>query len=96
MGGNERVIPQAQAGLAQLWKIPEVGDRSAEVEPQAQADEETESAAEVALTLPTAERIREIEDQAYQAGFERGREAGYEEGLTTGREMGYKDGEAKG
>lgn len=96
MGGNERVIPQAQAGLAQLWKIPEVGDPSAEPEPEAQAGAETESTEEVELTLPTAERIREIEDQAYQAGFERGREAGYDEGLNTGREMGYKDGEAKG
>lgn len=94
MGGNERVIPQAQAGQAQLWKIPEVGDPPPAPEPEAQVDEETD--ADAGLMLPTAERIREIEDQAYQAGFERGREAGYEEGLSTGREMGYKDGEAKG
>lgn len=96
MGNNERVIPQEQAGLAQLWKVPDVGTTPPKAQPEPDSEDEAAADETPERSLPSAEEIREIEARAHQEGFDRGREAGYQEGLKMGREAGYQDGETKG
>ncbi|WP_167349221.1 FliH/SctL family protein [Gilliamella intestini] len=67
-----------------------------EIEPKPESEFNTESS-ELVVTQQTLEQLKqEIETQAYQEGFNLGREAGFDEGKKVGYEQGFLLGQQEG
>lgn len=82
---SSRVIPKEQLTAYQRWELLglEEGGSAAQVRPQ--------SVEEVAVSLPTAEELEQMHQQAAQEGFKTGHEEGYKAGYEMGRKAGEAD-----
>lgn len=69
------IIPKEQRSAYQRWEMDTL--------------DETHGAASSQVTLPTAEAIEQIQQQAHQEGYHEG----YQEGIRQGREQGYGEGQ---
>lgn len=68
------IIPKERQSAYQRWELDTLNEGA--------------GAAVAAVTLPTAEAIEQIQQQARQEGYQEG----YQEGLMQGREQGYREG----
>ncbi|SEQ18242.1 flagellar assembly protein FliH [Ectothiorhodospira magna] len=96
----ERIITSEQGQGAQRWEVPDVhgplADCELVTETKAPKTDEDGAGEDTPTSLPTAERILEIERQAYEEGLRLGREAGHAQGLEEGRQEGLARGQAEG
>ncbi|NUF27920.1 flagellar assembly protein FliH [Gilliamella bombicola] len=76
----------------------EVNESQPDLEPELDSQPELNTvSSELAQTQQTLEQLKqEVEAQAYQEGFNLGREAGFEEGKRAGYEQGYLLGQQEG
>jgi len=76
-----RIIPKEESSEFQTWSVPQVTTK-----------EDDELAEMANMPMLTAEQLEEIQQQAYQEGFQEGQQAGYDEGFTRGTQDGQAEG----
>jgi len=93
MASNRR-IPPGELSAYERWELPNIG-----VSENSVGRAKSQKVEEKIKPL-TADDIEKIRQQAYDAGFEEGRQAGeikgYDEGLISGKEKGVEDGVQQG
>ncbi|MCG5499528.1 flagellar assembly protein FliH [Ectothiorhodospira lacustris] len=94
----ERIITSEKGAGARRWEVPDVHaptlSREADDEPLESVEDD--APADSAPSLPTADRIMDIERQAHEEGLRAGREEGRSLGLEQGRKDGFAQGHAEG
>jgi flagellar assembly protein FliH len=82
-----RVIPKEQLTAYQRWELAAVEDIAAG---EGTGGVDAAGKADLAVSLPTAEQLEGMQQQAWreghELGFKEGREAGYQDGLRAGKE----------
>ncbi len=71
------IIPKEQMSAYQRWEMDTLDD--------------THGAASSQVTLPTAEAIEQIQQQAHQEGYQEGMRQGREQGYSEGRELAQQE-----
>lgn len=95
---SSRVIAKEQLTAYQRWELaafeePSVnGDRSPSIIADP-VDPEPEDVEPVEVSLPTAEDLQRMQEEARREGYELGNKEGREAGLKSGHEEGYKEGQ---
>lgn len=79
---NGKVIPKEQLTAYQRWELG-CFESGRNASAQASAEPETEEQA-IPVTLPTAEELERVHQEAWQEGYRLGREEGYKAGYETG------------
>ncbi|MBK1674921.1 hypothetical protein CKO35_16840 [Ectothiorhodospira shaposhnikovii] len=95
---SERVITSEKGSGARRWEVPDVHAPPPvqEIDDPLPDALEEEDPVEPVPSLPTADRIMAIEQQARQEGLRAGRDEGYKLGLEQGRKDGFNSGHEEG
>jgi len=85
---SSRVIPKEHLTAYQRWELASVEELPSPAQEAVDADSEPTESGGLTVSLPTAEDLERIHQEAWQEGYDlglkEGREAGFQEGLKSG------------
>jgi len=91
-----KIIPKNELSGIQRWQLVPLDGEEFDEEEVTPEEVREEVASTPPLTLPTAEEVEHIYQQARNEGLEAGKKEGYEAGFAAGQAAGYAEGKAKG